>query len=111
MRPRDIPPTVQIRNDIWRIIWRSRRDPSWVAEGAWGVTIHSKQEIHLCESMKHQPHHLQTVWIHELLHACIPLLVKDGRPSKFTSGMEEEVVYEIAPLLALLLNQTGWRRP
>jgi len=93
------------------VIWRKREDPSWTEEGAWGLTITSRREIHLCETLLHQPHHLQTVWVHELMHACIPSLVKDGRPSGLSERMEEELVYEIAPLIALALNQTGWRKP
>lgn len=106
-----IPSEVYIRGQKWKIIWRDHEDDDWRAEEAWGITYHDRREIHLDHVLKHMPGKLREVWLHELIHACLPTTLREGRPRGLThgqSGLEEKTVKILAPVLALVLNQIGW---
>lgn len=108
-----IPETLYIRGELWCVVWRDHEDPEWASHYAWGETFHGKREIHLDSTLKHQPAKLREVWLHECMHACIPLKTTQGRPRGLThgeKGLEERTIECIAGALSVVLNQCGWKR-
>ena len=110
-----IPASVTLAGEVWLVVWRSNKDPSWRAYKAWGVTMPSERrkgkplardyagrpiagEIHLCDSLlnKCNADQLADTWLHELCHAALRSM--PGRGLK--KDMEEKVVRWVAMVLA-----------
>jgi hypothetical protein len=99
-----MPTSLFVKGRRWHVVWRSHEDPAWQIEKAWGMCFHEDREIHLDETLMHLPEQLRAIWIHELLHACIP---PDGknRPRWLSDKREEELITLVARDLATALAQ------
>jgi hypothetical protein len=106
----DIPARFYVRGVGWQVIWRSPEDTTWKRERCLGLTHHATCTVFLCESMIPNPSLLAAVWLHELMHACIPATEETGRPKGVSHRSEEKIFGEIDEALANVLNQIGWRK-
>ena len=99
-----IPDSFTVQGVVWRVRWRDPEDPTWKQEQSWGMTFFQVDgpEIHIDAGLRSDPTKLREIWLHELLHAVFPTL------KRVDSKLEEKIVDRIAPMLASILNQSGW---
>ena len=73
------------------------------------MTLPSKREIFLAEELKNKPRIRDMAFIHEILHAAMP--IDDNKRKKIMGPtIEERVITYIAPKLASVLRQLKWTR-
>lgn len=87
-----IPKTVTVRGREWRVVFRKLK-------GVEGLCEHGRRRISISKDLPER-HHAE-VFLHELLHACLP---------EMTPGpdAEEAMVLRLAPRLLRAMRSLGW---
>ena len=110
-----IPKKLTIQGKTWRIYIEPNL-PKWAIDldlglkklNAWAVTYPFKKEIHLAKELRKKPNIRDMAFIHELLHAVLPVNTKK-REKIIGPVIEERTIHTMAPVLIKVLKQLTWK--
>lgn len=88
-----LPRSLNINGKRWRVVLKplARR-------GMLGQCLHAKREIQIDQDIPTTER--QEVFLHEVIHACLP--------ERWSMGREEKIVFRLSPRLLNALQGIGW---